>query len=315
MGRLSRTLTAGIALGLLTACGGQPAETTARETPSRKAGILTQETAERAFAGLQVLDAAWHDSDCAEMAGLVAAPVSELAGSACAATAFGHKSAGFAYTEPEFYLPTRRTPGRPWFAVLAREPDPAYFVFTQAKGGWRLALGPVPVPKDAPEVHVTDAVVPAGDDKPKPVAGLVSQRCLTYLTDPTGVNGIRVSSGDPLRALRDEITRSATKYRPDRVSVDVRLVTGAPAHSLALPGGASLVFHTLRLVTTQTPGPGRDELVKPVFADADIRGFAGHGRLGEVTAEELLFLATRVDADGRMTTVGMGRRLASMTNA
>ncbi len=145
----------------------------------------------------------------------------------------------FDYTEPEFYLPSRRTSGKPWFAALAREPEPAYFVFTQAKGGWRLALGPVPVPKDAPggARHRRRRAHRRRQSQGHP--GLVSQRCLTYLTDPTGVNGIRVSSGDPMRELRDEITRSAAKYRPDRVSVDVRLVTGAPAHSLALPDGAS----------------------------------------------------------------------------
>ncbi len=32
-----------------------------------------------------------------------------------------------------------------------------------------------------------------------------------------------------------------------------------------------------------------------------------------MTVEELLFLATKVDADGRMTTAGMGRQLASVT--
>ncbi|WP_066369385.1 hypothetical protein [Herbidospora mongoliensis] len=307
-------LITGIVLGPLAACGGLSAETTARETPSRAAGILTLATAERAFDSLQTLDAAWRDSDCAEVAELVAAPIAELGGDACEATALGHEMSRFDYTEPEFYLPTRGSTGDPWFAALARMPDPAYFVFTHEKGGWRLALGPVPVPKAAPEVHVTDAVVPTGDDNPQITASLVSQRCLTYLTDPTGVNGIRVPDGDPLRGLRDEIARSAAKYRPDKITVDVRLLAGTPSHALALPDGASLVFHALRLVTTQAPGPGRDELAKPVYADQEIRAFAGHGWLGEVTAEELLFLATKVDADGRMTTVGMGRQLASMTN-
>ncbi|WP_062344788.1 hypothetical protein [Herbidospora yilanensis] len=315
MGRLSRTVITGIVLGLSAACGGLPAETTARESPSREPETLTLAAAEAAFADLGELETAWHDSDCDEVARLLAAPIAELAGSACTATALGHESARFDYSEPEFYLPSRSVKGKPWFAALAKEPDPAYFVFTQGKGGWRLALGPVPVPEGAPEVPVTDAVVPAGDVNPQVTASLVSQRCLTYLTDPTGVNGIRVSSGDAMRDLRDSITRAPARHRPDRISVDVRLVRGAPAHALALPGGAFLVFHTLRLVTTQSPGPGRDELAKSYFAEQDVRAFAGHGRLGEVTAEELLFLATKVDADGRMTTVGMGRRLASVTKA
>lgn len=161
---------------------------------------------------------------------------------------------------------------------------------------------------------MTEAVVPAGGVNPQVTASLVSQRCLTYLTDPTGVNGIRVSSGDAMRQLRDSITRAPAAHRPDKTSVDVRLVRGAPVHVVALPGGASLVFHTLRVVTTQTPGPGRSELADPAFADRDVRAFAGQGRLVKLTAEELLFLATKVDADGRMTTVGMGRRLASVTN-
>ncbi|GAB1820319.1 hypothetical protein [Herbidospora sp. RD11066] len=316
MGRLSRMLIIGTVLGLLAACGGLPAETTAGETdtPSRTADVLTLAAAERAFDSLQALDAAWEDSDCAEVADLIAPPIAELAGDTCEATALGHEMSRFDYTEPEFYLPSRGATGTPWFAALARVPEPAYFVFTHAKGRWRLALGPVPVPDEAPEVHVTDAVVPTGDDNPQVTASLVSQRCLTYLTDPTGVNGIRVPAGDAMRALRDEISRSAAGYRPDKVSVDVRLIADAPSHALALPEGASLVFHTLRLVTTQTPGAGRGELSKPAFSDQEIRAFAGHGRLGEVTAEELLFLATKVDAAGRMTTVGMGRQLASMTN-
>nr|WP_062342926.1 hypothetical protein [Herbidospora sakaeratensis] len=306
----------GIVLGLSAACGGLPAETTARESPSREPETLTLAAAEAAFAGLGELETAWGDSDCDGVARLLAAPASELGGAACTATALGHEGARFDYAEPEFYLPpSRGAKGKPWFAALARKPDPAYFVFTQAKDGWRLALGPIPVPEGAPEVSVTEAVVPTGDVNPQVTASLVAQRCLTYLTDPTGVNGIRVSSGDAMRGLRDSITRAPAAHRPDKVGVDVRLVRGAPAHALALPGGASLVFHTLRVVTTQTPGPGRSELAEPSFPERDLRAFAGGGRLGEVTAEELLFLATKVDADGRMTTVGMGRRLASVTNA
>ncbi|GLX95544.1 hypothetical protein [Herbidospora sp. NBRC 101105] len=314
MVRLSRMVITGTVLGLLAACGGLPAETTARESPSREPETLTLAAAETAFADLAVLETAWGDSDCDEVARLLAAPIAELGGAACTATALGHEGARFEYGEPEFYLPSRDAKGRPWFAALAKKPDPAYFVFTQGKGGWRLALGPIPVPDGAPEVPVTEAVVPAGDVNPQVTASLVSQRCLTYLTDPTGVNGIRVSSGDALRELRDSITRAPARHRPDKIGVDVRLVRSAPAHALALPGGASLVFHTLRLVTTQSPGPGRDSLAKPSFPDRDVRAFAGQGRLGKVTAEELLFLATKVDADGRMTTVGLGRRLASVTN-
>ncbi|WP_157520184.1 hypothetical protein [Herbidospora daliensis] len=316
MGRLSRMVITAVVVGVSAACGGLPAETTAREAPSRTPEVLTLAAAEAAFAGLGELETAWGDSDCDGVARLLAAPATELGGAACTATALGHEGARFDYTEPEFYLPpSRAAKGRPWFAALAKKPEPAYFVFTQAKDGWRLALGPIPVPDGAPEVPVTEAVVPAGDVNPQVTASLVSQRCLTYLTDPTGVNGIRVSSGDAMRGLRDSITRAPAAHRPDRLSVDVRLVRGATPQALALPGGASLVFHTLRIVTTQSPGPGRGELAEPAVPERDVRAFAGGGRLGKMTVEELLFLATKVDADGRMTTVGMGRRLASVTNA
>lgn len=103
----------GIVLGLLAACGGLPAETTARESPTREPEILTLAAAEAAFAELGELETAWGDSDCDGVARLLAAPAAELGGAACTATALGHESARFDYGEPEFYLPSRTAKGKP----------------------------------------------------------------------------------------------------------------------------------------------------------------------------------------------------------
>jgi hypothetical protein len=197
-----------------------------------------------------------------------------------------------------------------WFAVLAAHPKPAYFVFARSEDRWRLAAGPIPIVGDAPKI---EGDVKAADDEPGAAlnARLTPTRHVAFLTDPAGVSGVKIASGDPMRDLLSELVRAPMKARPDRLSTDVRLE--GPAHALALPGGAALVFHTLRVVFTQQPGSGRTSLAHPRYGTTDLRAFTGKTRPGAFTGSEFVVLATKVAKDNQMTTVAMRRALADVT--
>ncbi|MCC5577079.1 hypothetical protein IMZ11_15750 [Microtetraspora sp. AC03309] len=305
-----------VALGsvLLAGCGDRSPATVGErpgETVSRPAAA-TREDATAAFAGLSDLRDAWKHQDCAKIEFLTAWTESVLSGRACQAARKGQPvPAADAYTDVEFYLP--EDPGeRPWFAALARAPRPAYFVFVRADGRWRLGAGPIPVVGEVPELE--EGPVAAGADRDTQVrASLVPTRLLAFLTDPAGVSGVRLPSGDPMRDLLRELAARPARAQRDRLSADVRLE--GPAYALPLPDGGALVFHTLRLVLTQKPGAGRSSLAHPRYGAAAVRAFTGQGPTGSVTSGELLFLATRVSASGGLSTVGLRRVLADITTS
>lgn len=276
--------------------------------------------ARAAFDGLGDLSDAWKAEDCAAIEHLTAEAENTIASRVCAAAREGRAATALrAYADPRFLLPTREggEDGEEgaWFAVLAGKPEPAYFVFVRADGRWRLAAGPIPLVGKAPETEGEAVVDAAADPKTAVGARLAPTRHVAFLTDPAGVggagvSGVRFASGDPMRRLLAELVRAPGRVRPDRLVTDVRIE--GPAHALALPGGGSLVFHALRVVFTQKPGPGRSSLARPRYRAADVRAFTG-GSPATVTGGEILVLATKVAKDNTMTTIGMRRVLADIT--
>ncbi|MGI5161002.1 hypothetical protein [Microbispora sp. CA-102843] len=318
-----RRLTAlGLGLVLLAGCGTEGV----RETPAEPGATspatveITTADAQAAFDGLGGLSDAWKDQDCAEIEHLTTGVESTIGSRVCAAAREGRSAPGLTdYRGPEFLLPARQDgEDDAWFAVLGRKPEPAYFVFVRVDGLWRLGAGPIPLVGKAPEVEgsVDGEVIDAAADPDAAVgARLAPTRHVAFLTDPAGVDGdgvsgVRFASGDPMRRLLTELVRAPGRVRPDHMTTDVRIE--GPARALALPGGGSLVFHALRVVFTQKPGSGRHSLAHPRYRAADVRAFTG-GTATTVTGSEILMLATKVAEDNTMTTVGMRRVLADIT--
>ncbi|GIH63307.1 hypothetical protein [Microbispora siamensis] len=322
---LRRLTTLGLGLVLLAGCGTEGV----RETPadpgatSPAAAEITTADAQAAFDGLGDLSGAWKDGDCATIEQLTTGVERTIDSRVCAAARDGLAAPAFrVYRDPEFLLPAREDgedgEDGAWFAVLARKPEPAYFVLVRVDGRWRLGAGPIPLVGKAPEVEggmdgeVTDA---AADPAAAVGARLAPTRHVAFLTDPAGVSGdgvsgVRFASGDPMRRLLTELVRAPGRVRPDHLSTDVRIE--GPARALALPGGGSLVFHALRVVFSQKPGSGRHSLAHPRYRAADVRAFTG-GAPTTVTGSEIVVLATRVAKDNTMTTVGLRRVLAEIT--
>ncbi|WP_157099683.1 hypothetical protein [Microbispora sp. ATCC PTA-5024] len=314
---LRRITALGLGLVLLAGCGNESASETpggAGDSPSTAAAAITQADAEAAFDGLGELGDAWKHKDCAKIAYLTTWAEAALGESLCDAARNGRPAPGFtAYTDPEFYLPDSEggSGDAPWFAVLAHKPKPAYFVFVRSEGRWRLGAGPIPVVGDAPAIEgeVRAAEADAGIALR---ARLVPTRHVAFLTDAAGVSGVRFASGDPMRDLLRDLVRAPSSASPDRVETDVRLE--GPSRAIALPDGAALVFHALRVVYTQRPGSGRSSLVHPRWSAADLRAFTGRSAPGAVTGSDLVVLATRVAKDNELTTVGLRRTLAGITS-
>ena len=303
---LRRITALGLGLVLLTACGGET-EATGRQTiatPSSIPSTVTLDDAEAAFEIVRDLADAWRERDCAKIAHFTAEVERALGERVCAAARNGLPAPKFTnYRDPEFFLPAGGDDddGDPWFAALATTPSPAYFVFVRSGGRWRLALGPIPV---------------AGDER-RPVTGptalarktavrarLVPTRHVTYLTDPAGLGGVRFRSGDPMRDVLKELVR--TTGNGGRLTADVGIE--GTARTLPLPEDGALVFHTIRIDYEQRPGGGR-----PRYRPAEVRAFTGEAPKGTVRGSEMIVLATAVDADDEMTTVGMRRVLADIT--
>src|SRR5690606_40959065 len=77
---------------------------------------------------------------------------------------------------------------------------------------------------------------------------------------------------------------------------------------LPLPKDGALVFHTIRIDYEQRPGGGR-----PRYRPAEVRAFTGEAAKGTVRGTEMIALATAVDANDEMATVGMRRVLSGIT--
>ncbi|MEU4536118.1 hypothetical protein AB0G15_14760 [Streptosporangium sp. NPDC023825] len=303
-----------LGLSMMTGCGaGSETPGTAPETgPSREAsaGVELAE-ASRAFALLGRLDKAWRDRDCATVGKLTTWAERALGGRACEATRNGRPApARKSYTDVELYLPGVDGQDR-WFVALAREPDPAYFLFIQEDGEWRLGAGPIPVLGEIREP--TEGAVPADDPDTGVRARLVPQRYLTYLTDPAGVSGVTFPRGDPVRDLFDDLVRRPLSVRPDRLTADVRLLVG-PQRALLMPTGGALVIHALEIEYRQRARQGRSSLARPLFGRADLRGFTGRTRAAKLTGTEVVLVATVIGGSGsKLATTGLRRGLATLT--
>ncbi|GGL09520.1 hypothetical protein [Planomonospora parontospora] len=323
-----------LGLSLLTGCGARgdgrtPAHGDAGSGPSSgaSAGAVGAAEAAQAFELLQGLGDAWRDRDCAAVGRLTAWAEETLGGRACEATRNGRPAPATAgtlgkYAEPEFLLPASADEDR-WFVALAREPDPAYFLFVDEGDGWRLGAGPIPATGDTVPGTASDA---ASDAVPEAAASsgstaaasgtgvrarLVPQRYLTYLTDPAGVSGVTFPEGDAAARLRADLGVRRTEAAPDRLTTDVRLVVG-PRRVIPLRGGA-LVVHALEIEYRQRPRPGRSSLSRPVHGGAELRAFTGRSRAAELTGTEIVLLVTGVGDDGEVSTVASRRALADLT--
>ncbi|HUR02742.1 MAG TPA: hypothetical protein VM347_09390 [Nonomuraea sp.] len=235
-------------------------------------------TAGQAFQLVDRLDKAWRRGDCAAVAELTTWVEKTLGGRACEATRNGRPAL---YSDPTFFLPGEGD----WFAALAGKPSPAYFVFLREGGRWRLGAGPIPARGATPETPTT--ITP--DAGLVGQARVVAQRHLTYLTDPAGVAGVRFPPGDPVRGLRDELTRLPEQVKPDRLDIDVELPE-QPTMSLILSADTMLAFDALRIVYRQRPKAGKAALAHPLKKDA-----------------EIVVLATVISAAKGPTTVGVRR--------
>lgn len=324
---LRRIATLGLGLVLLAGCGSESVDQATylpTATPSTPAATLTESVAEEVFQGLADLGDAWKHRDCAKIKHLTTWVENTVGGRVCEAARTAHSSGQSAravrgpglelgrYRDPEFLLPDAEADDEDgaWFAVLARRPEPAYFVFVWSEDRWRLGAGPIPVVGAASKrVQRVESVEAQSETAVR--ARLVPTRYMTFLTDPAGVSGVKFAAADPMRRLLTELLRAPDRVRPDRLSVDVR-IEGSP-RALALPDGSALVFHALRLAYTQQPGTGRSTLAHPRYGTSDVRAFTGKSRPKSVNAEELVLLATKVSKDNRLTTVAMRRTLADIT--
>ncbi|MFE0147206.1 hypothetical protein ACFWY5_08685 [Nonomuraea sp. NPDC059007] len=294
-------------------CGGTsppPAAGPPSETPST-AQRIDEATAARTFASLAGLDEAWRERDCAAVAAATTWVEKTLGGRACAATRNGRPApARTAYSEPAFLLPEEGG----WFAALATEPEPAYFVFVHAGDGWRLGFGPVPITGNPPDTTPPGATPPgatpggSSGGAPDPAivrrARLVPQRHLTFLTDPAGLSGVRFPEADPVRKLRDELAAKPARVRPDRLTVDVELLD--TPRTIGTAGGSMLVFHTLRLTFHQRGD------AHPLYGKADLRAFTGKSGLDRLSAVEIVSLVSELTPDNKVRTVGSRRDLADV---
>ncbi|GAA2888815.1 hypothetical protein GCM10010517_52870 [Streptosporangium fragile] len=301
-----------VSLSLTAGCGARAGDQAAipEPEPAREtsAGVELDE-AIQAFEVLRQLDDAWRERDCAAIGKLTAWVENALGGRACEATRNGRPAPERkSHSEVEFFLPGPAGQDR-WFLALAREPDPAYFLFVEEGGGWRLGAGPIPVRGEPPEP--VDGAVPPGDPGVGVRARLAPQRYLTYLTDPAGVSGVTFPKGDAARGLLDELTGRPGKVRPDRLDTDVRLLVG-PERALLLPGGGALVVHAVEIEYRQRAAPGRSAPAHPLYTKADLRGFTGETRAAEVTGTEVVVFATEVTDGAGLSTVGLRRGLADL---
>ncbi|GAA4578944.1 hypothetical protein GCM10023194_03180 [Planotetraspora phitsanulokensis] len=315
---LRRITALSFALIVLAGCGNE----TFGQTPGSRGGdsdgasavAATKAEAERAFATLGELRKAWKGHDCDTVASLTTWAEAALAEHACEAAKDGGKGLDLGeYGDVEYLLPggsADDAEGGAWFAALARDPEPTFFVYVQAEGRWRLGAGPIPVVGKTPKFDV-DSKSADGDPGIAVQARLVPTRYVAFLTDPAGVSGVKFSSGDRMRDLLPELLQAPAKVRPDRLSVDVQLE--GQAYSLVLADGGALVFHALRVVYSQRPGSGRSSLAHPRYGDADVRAYTGETDPAAITGTELLMLATEVSKDNEMTTVAMRRSLAGVT--
>lgn len=303
-----------LGLTVLSGCGGRTdGETVPREAePSSETSAHAVRLAEatQAFGLLDRLDDAWRKRDCQTVESLTAWAENTLGGRACEATRNGRPApARKGYSDPEFFLPATADADR-WFVALARRPGPAYFLFVDEGDDWRLAAGPIPVKGKPPEP--ARGAVPADD----PVTGvrvrLAPQRYLTYLTDPAGVSGVSFPKGDAVRELFDDLVQRPRRVRPDRLTSDVRLLVG-PQRALLLPGGGALVIHALEIEHRQRAGPGRSSLSHPLYGRAELRGFTGKRRTGELAGTEIVLLATETTGGTELSTVAVRRSLAALT--
>ncbi len=313
---LRRLVALGISAALLTACGaqadGQPDRTAPPDAVSAPAQTVGPEDAATAFALLKELDEAWKKHDCAKVAFLTTSAESELGTRACEAVRKGRPApAPLNYGDVDYFLPDRPAE-HPWFVVLAHEPKLSYFVFAREEDRWRLAYGPIRLLGAAPELDAqqTTRVVPTDDPEDGVRARLVPQKHLAFLSDRAGLSGVRFAAGDPMRALLAELVKKPATVRPDRLSSDVQLVP-SETRALGLADGGALVFHALKIVYTQKTGARR--LAHPVFGADAVRAFTGKPNPTTIHAGEVVVLATKVTADGRLTTVAMTRGLADIT--
>jgi hypothetical protein len=282
-------------------------------SPEASARAVGAAEAAQAFELLRRLGDAWRDRDCAAVGKLTAWAEKTLGGRACEATRNGRPAPAPAeavgeYAEPEFLLPAAGDEDR-WFVALAREPDPAYFLFVDEGDGWRLGAGPVPVTGGSAPEAAPDASAPASGTQVR--ARLVPQRYLAYLTDPAGVSGVTFPRGDAAADLRADLGTRRSKAAPDRLTTDVRLVVG-PRRVLPLREGA-LVVHALEIEYRQRPRSGRSSLSRPVHGGAELRAFTGRSRAAELTGTEIVLLVTEVGDDGEVSTVASRRALADLT--
>ncbi|MFI6320497.1 hypothetical protein ACIBG8_23385 [Nonomuraea sp. NPDC050556] len=266
-------------------CGGTASGGSAlpEEEPASPASAhpVDPATAQQAFDLLTQLDQAWKKQDCATVGELTAGAEHALGGRACEATRNGRPAPT---GDPELLLPSEGG----WFAALA---DKAYYVFAQDGGRWRLAAGPIPLVGAAPPTEGTASPAPAAAVR----ARLVPQRHLTFLTDPAGVAGVTFPANDPVAKLMRELTTRKAK-------ADVELL-GDPVHALAMADGSMLVFHALRITSTQKSS---------LYPKAVLKSFGVQDGTTTVTVTELVILATKVSAGNKLQTVGLRRALADI---
>ncbi|NUR90090.1 MAG: hypothetical protein HOY71_38950 [Nonomuraea sp.] len=215
-----------LAAGCGTGGGGTPV--LQEERTSAPATVLQVDpaTAEKAYGLLGELDEARQRRDCAAVEDLTTWAERTLGGRACKATRNGRPARP---GKPAFLMPDSPD----WFAVLTREPSPAYHLFFLEDGRWRLGAGPIPVREGRTQPS-------SGVRSPSSLlrtARLVPQRHLTYLTDPAGVAGVRFPSGDAMRGLLKDVTRQ---------HADVELY-GTRSLTIPLDAKAVLVFDAVRL--------------------------------------------------------------------
>lgn len=292
---------------VITGCGTVPGGLAAPREPTPRDSVVTlpRAEAEEAFVLIRDLDLAWQDRDCTTIEDLTTGAEETASSGLCEAIRNGYPAPDRQLpSAPEYLLPVLSGKDR-WFVALTREPEMAYYVFVHEAQEWRLAAGPIPLVADHPVV-TTGTIGEAAAVQ----ARLVPQTHLTYLTDPAKVSGIEFPRRDVIRELRDDLVAWPERVRPDRLTTHADL----PVRPRTLPllDGGALVFHVVRLTVEQLPAPGRRFLVKPAYRRADLRGFAGAARVANLTATELVLLATRVSPEGELSTVAFRRELVAI---